>query len=245
MQNLHEHRALLRDTITSMRFLGLCVVLAACGPDGPAHRPPAELNGCSSSSLSPATTITSLTERVNQLPPSEPSCLLASLPRPIQLVASSSITSAQPATSPQSPRLFLIGAEVAISFVPDGDGAHLVEFGQWTSPTRTLKGELELPRAEAFALDAAFTRTRFSPSVSSCGLCHREEEADAATGGSTSIAFRPLPQTLVPLTTLAREHEKCTRAEDRSTRCVMFHALFDFGEVRSGAFDAEVALFGE
>lgn len=212
-QNLHEHRHAQRDTIGPMRCasVGFVVVLAACGPDGPAHRPPAELGGCTNASLSPPATITTLTERVNQLPAAEPPCLLASLPRPLKVVASSSITSAQPAPDRTSPRLFLVEREVAISFVPEGDGAHLVEFGQWTSPIRTLKGELELPRTDAFALDAAFTRTRFSATVTSCGLCHREEEADAATGGSTSLAFRPLPQTIVPFTVLAQEHEKCRR----------------------------------
>lgn len=225
-------------------MLGFCCVLMTCGPDGPAHRAPAELNGCRNDALTPPTTIGAITERINQLPPTTPPCLLASLPRPLVVVASSSITSAQPAPSRDTPRLFLIDREVAISFVPGGDGAHLVEFGQWLSATRTLKGELELPRVDAFALDAAFTRTHFSPTVTSCGLCHREEQVEPG-GGSSSLAFRPLPQTVVPFTELAREHEKCTRSADASERCMMFHALFDFGDVRSGSFDTEVALFGE
>jgi hypothetical protein len=226
-------------------WLGSLLVCFGCGPPEPSHRAPAELSDCSVAALSPPRSIAALTERVNQLPPGEPACLLASLPRPLNLVASSSITSAQPAPDRTSPRLFLIGGDVALSFVPAGDGAHLVEFGEWRSKTRTLKGELELPRSDAFALDAALTRVRLSAATTSCGLCHREEQLDADTGGYTSLAFRPARETLIPFADVQREHELCTRAEDSGARCLVFHALFDFGEVRPGAFDAEVSLFGE
>ncbi|MFT3708201.1 MAG: hypothetical protein QM817_11160 [Archangium sp.] len=228
-----------------MRWAIIFFVLSGCGLE-PAHRPPASLSTCTSPTLAPTTSITSLTERINQLPPSSPVCLLASLPRPLQLVASSSITSAQPAPSRDTPRLFLIGGDVALSFVPGGDGVHLVEFGQWMSKTRTLKGELELPRADdGFALDAPLTRVRFNASMTTCGLCHRDEQLDSNTGGYTSLAFRPARETLVNFADVVREHELCTRTEDASERCLYFHALFDFGEVKAGTFDAEVSLFSE
>lgn len=219
---------------------------AACGPPEPAHQPPLALKTCSTTNAPAPATISALVERLNLLPPEGPSCLLASLPRPLDVVATTSITSAQPAMNRQSPRFFLIDREVAISFVPAGDGAHLVEFGEWVSPTRTLKGELELPRTDALALDAPFTRVRFGAPATTCGLCHREEAPhDSITGGFVSLAFRPSPKSLVPLAELRQAHDDCTREGDESERCTMFHALFDFGVVRTASFDGSVALFAE
>jgi cytochrome c553 len=229
----------------SMRagLLSVAVVLLGCDPVGPAHRPPGALDACRSATLAPETSISSYVERLNQLPAAGPSCLLASLARPLDVVATTSITSAQPALNRQSPRLFLLNGHVALSFVPAGDGAHLVEFGQWMTATRTLKGEVELPRTAELALDAPLTRVRFGTPATTCGLCHREEAADPSSTGYSSLAFRPSPRTLVPLAELTAEHERCTREEDASERCLMFHALFDFGAVRAGAFDAQVTTF--
>lgn len=45
------------------------------------------------------------------------------------------------------------------------------------------------------------------------------------------------------MTALAAEHEGCADAGTAGERCDLFHALFDFGEVRQGAFSTSVELF--
>lgn len=42
---------------------------------------------------------------------------------------------------------------------------------------------------------------------------------------------------------LRRLHDACIASSDKSPRCEMFHAVFDFGEVRQGAFASEVETF--
>lgn len=220
------------------------LVLSGCEGVGPAHSAPAVLSTCRPST--PLLTISGAVERANALPVSSPSCFLASLARPLDVVASTSITSAQPAVGRESPRLFLIDRALAISFVPAGDGAPLVEFGEWVTPTRTLKAELALPLTAPLTADEPFTRVHFGATGTSCGLCHREEAPHPSIPGAyVSLAFRPSTRTLVPFSELTAAHDACTRDEDASERCLMFHALFDFGVVRPGAFSAEVPLFTE
>ena len=222
------------------------LLLTACEPPGPSHFASPELRACAAMNDGRLTTISAAVARVNTLPPSSPACFLASLTRPLSVVASTSITSAQPAVSRESPRLFLLDAALAISLVPEGDGAHLVEFSEWLTPTRTLKGELVLPRTGTLGDDAPYTHLRFNSPATTCGLCHREETPHPTIPGAhVSLAFRPSPRTLVPLSELLAAHEQCTRDEDPSERCAMFHALFDFGVVRAGAFSTDVALFAE
>lgn len=189
-------------------------------------------------------TIFSAVERLNAMPaPRNPACFVAGLPRPVDAVATISVLSAQPAAGRESPRVFLLLPGLVVSVVPDGDGASLVEFAEWTSSTRTLKGELKFPMPDAgFAPDAALTRVHSSFGVTTCGLCHRNEVPHPTIdGGFVSDAFRPDPGTLVPLHEVAAQHTAC--GEDAGPRCEMLHALFDFGPVRQGAFADEVDLF--
>ena len=226
------------------RSLCLALALTACDASE-RHQPPEALRACRQLPGGEATIVETV-ERLNALPTSSPSCFLASLKRPLDVMATSSITSAQPAVTRKSPRLFTLSDTLVLSFVPEGDGAHLVEFGQWVSARSTLKAEVELPLAEPLTPEAPFTRVLFGTSGTSCGLCHREEVAHPTPSGSfVSLAFKPVPRSLVGLTELRTLHESCTREEDASERCAMFHALFDFGEVREGAFSSEVATFSD
>jgi len=233
------------------RALIITLLFLACEPP----HAPAALRDCNRTGTSPidlspigttapGSAIRSVVARVNQLAPAEPACLLASLPRPLSVIASTSVTSAQPAVGRQSPRLFLLNDRLVTSFVPEGDGVHLVEFGEWVDGRRTLKGELELPRADVLPEDLPFKRVLYGSPATTCGLCHREEsDAGAPEGAFTSLAFRPSPRSVVPLSELVTAHDACTRTADESGRCQVLHALFDFGEVNPGAFDAGVALF--
>jgi hypothetical protein len=211
---------------------------------GPSHAS-AALQACAAlSSGGGVSTIFTAVERLNALPePVTPACFVASLPRPIDAVATTSVVSAQPAAGRDSPRVFLLLPGLVVSVVPDADGASLLEFAEWTTPLRTLKGELKFPLTRPLAPDAPLTRVHSHLGVTTCGLCHRNEAPhDTIDGGFVSDAFRPDPGTLVPIDELAQRHAECPPGES-TLRCEVLHALFDFGALRQGAFSPEVALF--
>ncbi len=183
--------------------------------------------------------------RLNALAPSaDGPCFVAALPRPLEVVATHSVTSAQPAAGRESPRLFFLLPKLVISAVPEGDGSKLLELGEWVTTTRTIKGELELPVTSKLAPDAAFQKILQGDDRTVCATCHREESAHPSIPKAfVSMAFRPNPGTLVTVAELEAFHETCTRENDESARCAMLHALFDFGEVKQGAFSPEVETF--
>ena len=234
-----------------MRCCLIFLLFAACsgtqppGPsDGGSHAS-AELKACAAiQEPARVTTIAAAVSRLNALPrPVSVACFVAGLPRPLELVASTSMFSAQPAEGSQNPRIFLMLPGLVISVAPTGDGARLLEFSQWITPTRTLKGELKLPLEAEVSGDAPYTQTHSNFGVTTCGLCHRREEAHPTIdGGFVSDAYRPEVYSLVPLSELSALHAACTE-DDLSERCTLFHALFDFGVVRQGAFSSAVELF--
>ncbi len=190
------------------------------------------------------TTIAAAVTQLNALPrPVTVACFIAGLARPLELVASTSVFSAQPAEGSQNPRIFVLLPGLVVSVAPTGDGAKLLEFSQWMTETRTLKAEVQLPLEAELSAEAPYTRTHSSFGVTSCGLCHRNEAAHPTIdGGFVSDAYRPEGYSLVPLAELSALHAACTE-DDVSERCALFHALFDFGVVRQGAFSNKVELF--
>lgn len=223
----------------------LLLVSLGCGPPPPpAHRANETLRSCAAAG-GPVTSIATAVTRLNALPPPvDAPCFVASLPRPLSVVATSGVTSAQPAAGKENPRLFLLLPGVVVSVVPSGDGAKLLEFGEWTSATRTLKGELGLPVTAPLTADAPFTHVRFGSPATTCALCHRDETPhDTLPGAYVSVAYQPQPGSFIALGALTTQHEGCVAAADETGRCQLFHALFDFGEVNPGAFADEVTTF--
>lgn len=183
--------------------------------------------------------------RVNALAPNgDGPCFVATLPRPLSVVATLGVTSAQPAGGRGSPRLFFMLPKVVISAVPAGAGSKVLEFGEWTGTTRTLKGEIELPVTKPLAADAPFLRVLQGTDRTLCATCHRDEERHPSIADAfVSDAFQPEPGTFVTVEELEELHALCTRAEDEGARCAMIHALFDFGEITQGAFSPAVPTF--
>lgn len=227
----------------------LSVLLVGCSGPGPARldagsHASAALQACAAVQVPErVTTIAAAVTRLNALPaPVTPACFVAGLARPLELVSTTSVLSAQPASGRENPRVFILLPGLVVSVVAVGGGAPLLEFAQWMTPNRTLKGEVELPPSAPFADDAPFTRVHTNLGVSSCGLCHRNEAPHPTIdAGFISDAFRPEPTTLVPLSELSAQHVAC--GEDTSERCELFHALFDFGQVKQGAFSPSLELF--
>jgi len=228
------------------RLAVLLLVVCGCAPPAPRHEASEALKACAAL-RGPAESVADVVTRLNALPrPVSVPCLVAALPRPVDVVASTSLTSAQPADSAQSPRIFFLTRGLVLSVVPAGVGLHLVELGQWTSSTVTLKAEIELPLTAPLAGDAPITRIKpvGAGSSTQCGLCHRGEAPHPTIdGGWVSIAYQPGKGTEVKLDALAKEHQGCVDRAEASERCDLFHALFDVGELGQGAFAAEVERF--
>jgi len=183
--------------------------------------------------------------RLNALAPNaDGPCFVATLPRPLAVVATLGVTSAQPAGGRGAPRLLLMLPKLVISVVPAGDGSKVLELGEWMGTTRTLKGEIALPVTVPLAADAPFVRILKGTDRTSCATCHRQEERHPTIPNAfLSIAFKPEPGTFVTLPELEELHTLCTQADDPGARCTMIHALFDFGEITEGSFSPAVETF--
>jgi hypothetical protein len=180
--------------------------------------------------------------RLNALAPNgDGPCFVATLPRPLAVVATLGVTSAQPAGGRGAPRIFFLLPKLVISAVPAGDGSKLLELGEWVGTTRTLKGEIALPVTAPLAADGPFVRILQGSDKTVCATCHRQEERHPTIPNAfTSLAFQPQPGTFVTLEELEELHALCTQADDPGPRCAMIHALFDFGEVTQGSFSPVV-----
>lgn len=208
---------------------------------GPAHVASDVLRRCAEAK-GELSSITDAVARMNALlPAADGPCFVATLPRPLAVVATTSVTSAQPAAGTSSPRIFFLLPKVVISAVPDGDGSRVLELGEWVTATRTLKGEVGLPITAPLAPDAAFQRVLQNNDRTTCVACHRgEERYPSIPNAFVSAALKPERGTFVTVSELEVFHETCTREHDASARCAMLHAVFDFGDVTQGTFAPEV-----
>ena len=227
--------------------LGLALVLVACGGEDEAAHP---LSACADRGASPSTIVESLAV-FDELPEPTIPCFVASLERPLEVVASRSQLSAQPALDEASPRLFLLRDTMVLTVVLAGSGQHLLEYGEWETPTRTLKAELAFPVEPPIAPEEPFVQVlNDSPNISGiepgCAPCHHDEQPSLALGsvtGYSSTAYRPVPSLLVPLDQVASQRRNCAD-DDRSERCDLLRAVVDFGATQ-GSFNPDLATFGE
>lgn len=226
----------------------LLLGLAACGsPDGAQSslapvqgdnqdggQPAAAPDPCALPALPAPRTIEEVLARIDVLAEPTIDCLIRSLPRPLALVASRSGTSLQPAVDANTPRIFVMLDGLSISVVGAGDGANAVEFGQWVTPTRTLKGEIRFPVTRPLAPDEPY-RTVINPSfsVSTCGFCHDDEQTHGTVPGAfVSDALAPAAWAELKLDELRAIRARCSD----EPYCSILRALFDHGEVKQGAF---------
>ncbi len=167
-------------------------------------------------------------------------CLVASLPRPLSVVATDSDFSVQPAVGRESPRVFIMDEGLVLSSAMAGEGRELLEFGEWRSGSQTLKGELEFPLSQELELADMYVRTE---AVSTrCAACHRNEEPSQELPGYFSDAIRPVPESIVSLEELVAARESCDWNAD-AARCEMLAALLDFGTVEEGSFASSLPTF--
>jgi hypothetical protein len=182
---------------------------------------------------------------VNGLPkPVSLACFLQALDRPLQLVATRSVFSAQPAAGRRSPRIFLFLEGIIHSIVPEGDARNLLEMGEATNPGWSIKAELEFPVVDTITLATAFERLPLGD-ITTCGVCHdgRVPALDIE-GAVESEVLRPLDRELVPLAELEAEARGCDGALEPE-RCAMLGALFQHGEVVGAAFPSSARTIFE
>jgi hypothetical protein len=225
--------------------------LLGCGAGTPAaaeippHTVSAELEACAGARLDAGASIDDVTAQLEALPTRSAACLVAALPRPFGLVASSSTLSAQPAAGADDPRIFVMLPELVLSVVARGAMSSAIELGEWVTPTRTLKGELKLVDPAPLDEDSPFHHIVFGDNQTLCAQCHRNEEpADRGVARFVSDALRPDPASLLRFSELAALHAACVRDEDPAPRCALYHALFDFGDVSAASFSPELKRMG-
>jgi hypothetical protein len=178
--------------------------------------------------------------------PTSVACFVESLARPLAIYAVDSVFSAQPALSAQSPRVFIKIDQLWLSVVVDGDSSYLLEFGYRPSdavPT-SIKGELAFPLTEVIPPSAPFDRVR-DDNGTVCGACHYSEERveDVSFAEAfASVAFRPRPESRVPVETLRAESAACDWSVNPH-RCEMLSAIFDGGTVNEAPFPDDLPTF--
>lgn len=165
-------------------------------------------------------------------------CFVESLERPLKVIASSSTFSAQPAAQ-GSPRVFVLYDNFVISFVPMGDGSHVLEFAEERPDARSVKAELHVP-IERDITYADFTHIENSAEIppTICGGCHHGEAPvdDIPLGVFyASEALRPSLAETVRVQDLEDLHTYCDPAFDER-RCSIFSAMFDHGPVEDTDF---------
>jgi hypothetical protein len=127
-----------------------------------------------------------------------------------------------------------------ITAVPEGEGSKVIELGEWTGTTATIKGEIGLPVTAPLASDAPFQRILAQGGGGTkCATCHGQEEAHPTIANAfVSNALRPTNEVKLP--DLEELHRLCVSSGTTSARCELIHALFDFGDVTQGAFSPVV-----
>jgi hypothetical protein len=222
--------------------------MSACGgADEPSA--PHPLAACAEAPSSP-TNIAETLGSIDALVENTIPCLIANLARPLEVAASTSQFSAQPAFDDANPRLFVFLDGVVLTVVPDGVGKDLLEFGEWTSTSRTIKAELKFPPSLPVEPSAPYekvlnTSTTVSGIATNCSVCHGVEQQELeidGVHGYSSIAYRPIDSAVLPWTVVEQERWACAD-DDRSGRCDLLRALIDFGVVEPTEFGDEVATF--
>ncbi len=194
-------------------------------------RAPADVNAAPSTIFEALTFIDSLPRPVT-VP-----CVVEALARPISIIGSTSPFSAQPAAGDEAPRIFAIYDTLVLSFVPDGDGSHVLEFAEERPNARSVKAELKMPVEGDLDFAEAFDHLQMETG-SVCGSCHKNEQPAWDIGYANafeSSALRPTRNDLVDLYSIFEQAEACD-SQITPARCDIYDALFYRGEVLDGDF---------
>lgn len=233
---------------TSAISLVLSVVLASgcgSGDEGPASGEPA-VTGCQGAATVIPRNVQDVVDLVNALPkPLDLACWLESLPRPLDVYATTSNISAQQTLDPGSPRIFVFVDPLILSVVPVGLGADLLELAEQRAMGRSIKAEIEFPVEHELSPAAPFEQVMFAEDHTGCAFCHAEETLVPEltfTKVYESRSLRPVPSRKVELDSVVRATEACDESAEPE-RCALLRAVFAQGDVRPRDFPVEFAIF--
>ena len=189
-------------------------------------------------------TIADVVARIDQLPVPSIPCLVASLPRPLALVASISPVSAQPSTGPDNPRIFILNDTLTLSVLPAGPGQDVLELGERVTPLRSLKAELHFPIERPVPASKPYEGlAEEGQTFSVCGSCHGDEQAHATIPGAfVSNMLRPARYADSDIADVSALRAACDDRDGEAPQCEMLRALFDYGQVRQGVFEPAVEV---
>lgn len=194
-------------------------------------------------------TIEAALEFLNSLPePVDLPCILEALERPLEVQASDSVFSAQPADGRRSPRVFIFYGDLTLSVVIDGEAARLLEFAQRLNGglnLQSIKGEVEVPAQVPLSQSAPYEHVLRGTLPTTCGFCHANEELQREIDGVpvfASFPLKPRDADLVDLEELRQEWTMCD-ASAEPERCAALSAMFEHGPVVHRPFPDEYDVF--
>ena len=222
-----------------------CAVVLACTgaedgtddePDEPESRWPLPRSCEAPAGLGSPASIEQVVELVNALPkPTSLPCLLESHDRPLSIYASTSVGGAQPASGPESPRIFLFRGDLTMSVVPRGFGHDRLELSHAIGDRLSIKAELTFPVQQVLPASAPYDEVDLGEG-STCGVCHgsetQVESIDFATAWASDV-YQDEDGLAVSLAFLRQNALDCDH-EAEPERCEMLDALFGHGEVGAG-----------
>lgn len=180
---------------------------------------------------------------INSLPkPTTVNDVLSAFTRPIAVNATSNVFSAQGATGPESPRIFLNFGNLFLSFVADGMGSDAIEISQKTPFGDSIKGDLKFPITESVPEWGPYESVVYQNSPSCGGICHSDIRVIASNeSGAMKYASEfiiPMYNKNVSVFKMRAFLTNCGEINDSSEqRCFFYDALFNYGEVEPYSFE--------
>lgn len=192
-----------------------------------------------SDSLGSPKTIEETVTLINSLPrPLSLSCFLNSLKAPLNVFAVNSTFSAQPAVDQNSPRIFIIRSNLVLSVAAGGVGRNLLEFGEFTNSTESIKGELEFPLEGTVTVDQIMKQISQSTNTSTCVTCHSAERKVQYNNLGQLFAnkvVRPSESQRVTSSYLKSQATACN-PDLNQHRCEVLNAVFSNGQGQDSSF---------
>jgi hypothetical protein len=176
---------------------------------------------------------------MNTLPrPTTLACFIEALDRPLTLYMTKSDDSLQPSPGARSPRTFILRGDMEMSVVLDGSARDTLEFGYRYEPGRTIKAEVAFPLTKDVNERSLFDRVQVTPRTTKCGACHVGEDHEDYPGFPLGVfasdVLEPFDMDVVTIDSIKAEHASCD-ATSEEYRCGLLAAIFDHGDVVSGA----------
>jgi hypothetical protein len=243
------HRCSTRAASVSLVVLGLSS--ARCGAEPATEDEVAQCHAPASAPSAPGS-IEEVTALVNALSQDhdgrlELSCFVESLERPLGVMASAGVFSAQPAVDERTPRILLWSGGLILTVVPAGDGRDLLELSVPVSSSRSIKAEIKFPVVDTLSEAAPYDHIVRGNSTK-CSLCHGSEQESSrvtSTRAFESNMLKPAERDEVDLAFVEAESKACD-ARNEPERCAILRAVFGQGGLQPRRFDDDVrTIYGD